>query len=269
MKEEAIARARVAAGRAAERGLIRLLDVRLARRCSRRSGSAIAIAFRPRRRGARRRRLPARGRRTLGLLLAIARTLGALPRERPDPPRRRRRPAASGRPARASCAKLEREVGLVDRDRIRRPLPVAPDRAQRRRRPPPRCAGVDLDAPTRLRRGAARAGGLGARPRPTGRGRATTTRPGCRSTGSPYVVDARRSAVKVAEVAERSAGAPRRGRARGRRQARGARARAARPARRRPRPDRGLPRPREDADRALVRAGDRASASAGSSSRPT
>ena len=60
----------------------------------------------------------------------------------------------------------------------------------------------------------------------------------------------------VAEVAEREPGAPGRGRARRRRQARGARARPARPARRRPRADRGLPRPREDADRALVRAGD-------------
>ena len=49
--------------------------------------------------------------------------------------------------------------------------------------------------------------------------------------------------------------APRRGRAGRRRQARGARARPARPARRRPRADRGLPRPRQDADRALVRAG--------------
>ena len=47
----------------------------------------------------------------------------------------------------------------------------------------------------------------------------------------------------------------RRGREGGRRQARRARAAAARPARRRARAARGLPRPREDADGALVRAG--------------
>ena len=49
---------------------------------------------------------------------------------------------------------------------------------------------------------------------------------------------------------------PRRGREGRRRQARRARAAAARAARRRSRPDRGLPGPREDADGAVVRAGD-------------
>ena len=61
----------------------------------------------------------------------------------------------------------------------------------------------------------------------------------------------------------------RRGRARDRRQARGARADPRRDALRRARAARGLPRPREDAGRALVRAGDVASASRASSSRPT
>ena len=62
--------------------------------------------------------------------------------------------------------------------------------------------------------------------------------------------------MDLAEVRDRATGDPRRGRARGRRQARRARARSCSACSRRARADRGLPRPREDADRALVRAGD-------------
>ena len=63
-------------------------------------------------------------------------------------------------------------------------------------------------------------------------------------------------AIDLDEVGRLVEPRPRRGREGRRRQARRARAADARAARRRPRPDRGLPRAREDADGALVRARD-------------
>ena len=63
--------------------------------------------------------------------------------------------------------------------------------------------------------------------------------------------------MTIAELTAQAETHPRRGRARRRRQARRPRARPARDPRRRPRPDRGLPGPGQDADRPLVRAGDR------------
>ena len=200
----------------------------------------------------------------LALLAVIGRTLGRLPREAPT--RLDRRPA--GPPAQArprELVKLEREVGLATetafdahfrlRPTIRNIAATAPAPARRR----PRC-------PRQRGAGAARPRGVGARPaRQPAAARARRGRhaPGedrrrRRSARSPVTID---------EVAEQRPGAPGRGRARRRRQARGARARPPRAARRRPRADRGLPRAREDADRALVRAGDEPATSAGSSSR--
>ena len=83
---------------------------------------------------------------TLGLLLAIARTLGALPRERPT----RLDAAASGRVRQTQpreLAKLEREVGLSTEtafDAYYRLRPTVRGVAAARLR----LRGVDLDSPT-------------------------------------------------------------------------------------------------------------------------
>ena len=83
---------------------------------------------------------------TLGLLLAIGRTLGALPRERPT----RLDAAPPGRPRETrprELAKLEREVGLSTEtafDAYYRLRPTVRGVAAARLR----LRGVDLDAPT-------------------------------------------------------------------------------------------------------------------------
>ena len=128
---------------------------------------------------------------------------------------------------------------------------------------------IDIERrPEQARRAARRRRVGAASARPAGAGRPARAR-ASRSAGSAPS-STRWSASDAARRAADAGGAhPRRGRARRRRQARRARADPARPPRRRPRPARGLPRPGEDADRALVRAGDVAPASRASSSRPT
>ncbi len=104
------------------------------------------------------------------------------------------------------------------------------------------------------------------RPSPTTASRPASRRRIC-ARSSPTLRGC--SAMELTEVGRLANAHPRRGREGRAREARRARAAAARPARRRPRADRGLPRPREDADGALVRAGRRRSTSPASSSRPT
>ena len=173
---------------------------------------------------------------------------------------------AAGAARIAELERLEREVALAAAG-VRPPLP-APARAprDRRHRLERRGSTFEYDAPAPPLLGDELwelSGPTGSRPRIVApRSRLRGARRTSSSVWNGIFV------MTVDESAERR-GDPRRGRARRRRQARGARARAARPPRRRPRPDRGLPRAREDADRALVRAGDEHGASRGSSSRPT
>ena len=166
-------------------------------------------------------------------------------------PRRRTR----ARPA--SLERVEREVALAsgtafDVHYRLRPRARGPWRrlcSLRRGRRPRAGARAGADA--------ARHGAVGPRPsRACGARRPHGARPPARDDR------ARRRRRWSASDAARGARAPRgggarRGRAGRRRQARPARARARRPPRRRPRPARGRPGPREDADGAVVRDGDR------------
>ena len=174
------------------------------------------------------------------------------------PPSSRRR-STSRRPraptsARSELADLEKLGRDGRRDRVRPLFPPAAAAAADRQ--------AKLRAPRHRPRGLSGGGGRSCSARTRGTSSARTGRdptrprargacPRSRPSPTPW------SACEPDRGRRALERAARRGRARGRRQARGARARPARAPRRRPRPDRGLPRPGEDADRAVVRAGRR------------
>ena len=178
-------------------------------------------------------------------------------------------PAPSGHTTVPELERIEREVTLGADNGVRPPLPAATHAAPDRRRAAAPPAAASTSMRTRLPRGARSATRRGSSSGRTASRRATVS-----GRAPPRVAPARRrrrwrrSDGSSPRCRSTRRGSSTRSSAPSSASAR-ARARPARPARRRARPARGLSRAREDADRALVRAGDAASASTGSSSRPT